>query len=42
MMYFNGFKVIYGKVLTQMLLICSVKSYEICRRKVTLLAGFVE
>jgi hypothetical protein len=29
-------------MLTQLLLICSIKSYEVYRSKVTLLAGLVE
>ncbi len=31
-----------GKILTQLLLICSVRSYKVYRGKVTLLAGMVE
>ncbi len=31
-----------GKMLTQLLLICCVRSYEVYRSKVTLLAGLVE
>jgi hypothetical protein len=41
MFYFNGLKVIQGEILTQMLLMFSVK-YEFYQSKVTLLVGLVE
>jgi len=41
MFYFNGLKVIQGGILTQMLLMFSVK-FDFYQSKVTLVAGLVE